>query len=185
MMSLSIEHQVKLESEFRSGDELIWREYRENEEEIEEELVSKLSGHEFRQLNRHAPDSMNKANNHCRNYNRSFSLKPRSSQGSAVLIHGLTDSPYSMRSTAAILEMQGLTTYVPRLPGHGFAGGALRHPNWQDWMAVLTIAMEEADAARVAGQPLILGGYSNGGILSLKYALECQRDDDLVCPDAI
>jgi hypothetical protein len=93
MMPLSIEHQVELESEFRAGDELNWREYRENEEKIEEELVRKMSGHEFRHLNRHAPDSMNKANSRSRNYNHSFSLKPRSSQGSAVLIHGLTDSP--------------------------------------------------------------------------------------------
>ena len=144
-----------------------------------------MSGHQFRQLNRHAQDRKNKANTYTRNYNRSFSLRPRSPKGSAVLVHGLTDSPYSVRSIAAILEMQELTTYVPRLPGHGFAVGALRHPKWQDWMAVLTLAMKEADSTRGAGQPLILGGYSNGALLSLKYALECQQNDDLVCPDAI
>jgi alpha-beta hydrolase superfamily lysophospholipase len=185
MMPLSIEHQVKLDSEFRSGDEMTWNEYRENEEKIEEEFMSKIAAHKFRQLNRHAPNGRNNASTHVRNYNRSFSLRPQSMRGSAVLVHGLTDSPYSMRSTAAILERQGFATYVPRLPGHGFAVGALRHPDWQDWMAVVTMAMKEADAAREAGQPLILGGYSNGGILSLKYAIECQQDDGQVCPDAI
>ena len=40
MMPLSIEHQVELDSEFRSGDEMTWNEYRENEERIEEEFMS-------------------------------------------------------------------------------------------------------------------------------------------------
>jgi len=185
MMSLGIEHQVELLSEFQSGDEMTWRQYLENEGNIDKELLDKLSAHKFRLLNRHAPDGINNARTYTKNYNRSYSLTPLTQRGSAVLVHGLTDSPYSMRSTAVIFQEQGLVTFIPRLPGHGFAVGALRRSQWQDWMAVVKIAMKEADAVRSAGQPLILGGYSNGAILSLKYSLACQRDEALVCPDAI
>jgi alpha-beta hydrolase superfamily lysophospholipase len=182
MIPLSAEHKVELLSEFQAGDEMTWRDYLANEKLIERELLDKLVGRQFQKLNRHAPKARQI---HDKKYNRSFSLSPSDKKGAAVLLHGLSDSPYSMRSTAEVFHQQGFETFVPRLPGHGYAVGALRYPTWQDWYAVVKIAMTEADAVREPGQRLVLGGYSNGGILSLKYSLACQNDSEMVCPDAI
>ena len=52
-------------------------------------------------------------------------------------------------------------------------------------MDIVKMAMREAHERRQTGQPIILGGYSNGGTLSLKYAIDCQSDPSMPCPDAI
>ncbi|SQC42641.1 membrane protein [Klebsiella pneumoniae] len=46
--------------------------------------------------------------------------KPR---GGVVLLHGLTDSPYSVRYLAQLWQQRGYVAVVPRLPGHGTAPG--------------------------------------------------------------
>jgi pimeloyl-ACP methyl ester carboxylesterase len=38
---------------------------------------------------------------------------------------------------------------------------------------------------REPGQPLLIVGYSNGGLLAIDYALRCNEDDELPCPDRI
>src|SRR6478672_2575327 len=40
-------------------------------------------------------------------YNRSFELVPAEIRGAALLVHGLSDSPYSMRALADTLYAQG------------------------------------------------------------------------------
>jgi alpha-beta hydrolase superfamily lysophospholipase len=52
-------------------------------------------------------------------YNRSFRLLKRDAVGHALLIHGLTDSPYSMKALAESLHSRGFEVTVLRLPGHG------------------------------------------------------------------
>jgi hypothetical protein len=50
-------------------------------------------------------------------YNRTFELVPAERRGSALLIHGLTDAPYSMLALARRLHARGLHVVVLRLPG--------------------------------------------------------------------
>ncbi len=70
---------------------------------------------------------------------------------------------------------------VPRLPGHGTAPGSLTAVNWGSWMATTRLAM------RLAGSPLPLHmvGYSNGGALAMKYALESLGGSALTRPQQI
>ncbi len=95
--------------------------------------------------------------------------KPR---GAVVLLHGLTDSPYSVKHLAVNYQQHGFVAVVPRLPGHGTAPGALTDVDWEMWMAATRLAVREA--TRLAGDavPLHLVGYSNGGALAMKYALD-------------
>ena len=51
-------------------------------------------------------------------YNRTFELVPRR-PGGALLVHGLTDSPSSMRALAERLTSEGYYTLSLRMPGHG------------------------------------------------------------------
>ena len=105
--------------------------------------------------------------------------KPR---GVAVMLHGLTDSPYSLKDIARIYQQQGFIAVVPRLPGHGTAPGALTAVDWEAWLAATRLAVREA--TRLAGNevPLHLVGYSNGGALALKYTLDSLDDATLRRP---
>ena len=52
-------------------------------------------------------------------------------------------------------------------------------------MAAVSIAMRKADDERKDDQPLILVGYSNGGLLAIRYALDCRAAKDRPCPDGL
>ena len=62
-----------------------------------------------------------------RTTHRQISSWPR---GAALLIHGLTDSPYSLRRVAEILQEEGYHVVGLRLPGHGTNPGTLATVSW-------------------------------------------------------
>jgi alpha-beta hydrolase superfamily lysophospholipase len=90
-----------------------------------------------------------------------------------------------MLSTAQSAVGAGYNVIVPRMPGHGFAVGGMLQARWEDWTATVRIAIRRAMEIREPGQPLLIVGYSNGGLLALDYALRCGDDDELPCPDRI
>lgn len=188
-MPLEAEHLIVLKKDFLASRDhtLDWTSYLALEQEVLEELETKIEerSRHATALNRHAAAGPNNPNGFEHNWNLSYKVEPaRGLKGSAVLIHGLTDSPYSMRATAGIFSEAGLETFVPRVPGHGFNAGSLASRNKEDWMSVVSLSVKAADAAREPGQPLVIGGYSNGAILALRYAIEC-KIKSLPCPDRI
>jgi len=118
-------------------------------------------------------------------YNRSFRLAQTQPKGQALLIHGLTDSPYSMKAMADSLHARGFDVTVLRLPGHGTLPSMMVEMSHRDWTAAVRIAARDV-AARVApGQPFYIGGYSTGGTLALQYALDGLTDPSLRRPDHV
>jgi alpha-beta hydrolase superfamily lysophospholipase len=103
--------------------------------------------------------------------NRTFELVPAEPRGAALLLHGLTDSPYSVRSLATLFHHHGLAALGLRLPGHGTAPSGLARVSRFDWLAAARLALARA-AERAAGGPLYLVGYSAGGTLALHLALD-------------
>jgi alpha-beta hydrolase superfamily lysophospholipase len=71
------------------------------------------------------------------------------------------------------------------MPAHGTVPAALTEVDWQDWLAATRLAVREA--RRIAGPdvPLHLVGFSNGGALALKYAMDALENDELARPDRI
>nr|MBP6627061.1 alpha/beta hydrolase [Arenimonas sp.] len=61
----------------------------------------------------------------------------------------------------------------------------LTNVDWQDWMAATRLAVREATRAAGPDLPLHLVGYSNGGALAMKYALDALEDDVLARPDHV
>jgi alpha-beta hydrolase superfamily lysophospholipase len=120
-----------------------------------------------------------------RNWNRSFVLQAAQPIGGVLLVHGLSDSPYSMRALAERLHSEGYTVVGLRVPGHGTCPRALAEVNWADWTAAMKIAVRGARALTPAGRPLVLAGYSNGGALSVHYATSAVEDKSLPAPDAV
>jgi carboxylesterase len=82
----------------------------------------------------------------------------------ALLIHGFTGCPASMRPMGEWLSQHGISTVGPRLPGHGTSWEDLERTTWRDWEAEA-----EAALAELAGRcsSLVVVGLSMGGCMAL------------------
>jgi alpha-beta hydrolase superfamily lysophospholipase len=119
------------------------------------------------------------------NWNRSFVLMPDGApRGAVVLLHGLTDSPYSLRHIAVRYREQGFVAIAIRLPGHGTVPAGLTTVRDADWRAATRLAVRTARELVKTG-PLHIVGYSNGGALALQYALDALENDELAAPDRL
>jgi carboxylesterase len=82
----------------------------------------------------------------------------------ALVIHGFTGNPDSMRGVAHALGDAGFAVELPLLPGHGTVVDDMIPTGWNDWLG----AAEEAYgklAARVPGKVIVVG-LSMGGALT-------------------
>lgn len=84
----------------------------------------------------------------------------------AVLLHGLTGSPYDLRPLAEGLAELGCSVSAPRLAGHENPE-SLSRASWREWYASAEAAL---DQARREGEPALLLGFSLGSLLSLRLA---------------
>ena len=96
----------------------------------------------------------------------------RGSRGAVVFLHGLTDSPYSGRNIARLYRDHGYVCVAIRLPGHGTVPSGLTAAQWEDWSEATRLAVREARRRIGPDRPLHMVGYSNGGALAMKYALD-------------
>ncbi|WP_376099895.1 alpha/beta hydrolase [Roseomonas sp. CCTCC AB2023176] len=122
-----------------------------------------------------------------RDWNRSFALEPEGADplGAVVLLHGLTDAPYSMRHIAEHYRRRGWVALGLRLPAHGTVPAALTDVTWEDWLAAARLALREARRRVGPGRPIHLVGYSNGGALAMKGALDALEDPRLTRVDRL
>jgi alpha-beta hydrolase superfamily lysophospholipase len=119
-------------------------------------------------------------------WNRSFVMEPAGpSRGAVVLLHGLTDAPYSLRHVAGLYRDAGFVAVAPRIPGHGTTPGGLTVAKAADWMAAVRLAAREARRRAGPSAPLHLVGYSNGGALAMTYALDALEDPGLPRPGKV
>ncbi|HDR2890720.1 TPA: alpha/beta hydrolase [Enterobacter asburiae] len=154
--------------------------------DLSSQVTDKTEASERTPLNRFYRHSLVWPDQFTPDANRSFVLMPVGKpRGAVVLLHGLTDSPYSVRHLAVDYQQRGFVAVAPRLPGHGTAPGALTDVDWETWLAVTRLAVREA--TRLAGDnvPLHLVGYSNGGALAMKYALDSLDSPQLRKPQQL
>jgi alpha-beta hydrolase superfamily lysophospholipase len=149
------------------------------------EVASRLTPAQRTPANRFFDDSPLDPARFATDWNRSFLLTPDGPPaGAAVLLHGMTDSPFSMRHLAETYRARGWVAIVPRMPGHGILPAGLSDAGWDDWLASTRMAVREA-RARAGNGPIHLVGYSNGGALALKYALDAIEEPRLPRPDRL
>jgi alpha-beta hydrolase superfamily lysophospholipase len=116
-------------------------------------------------------------------YNHSYELAPPGEpRGSVLLMHGLSDSPYSMRGIAETFQSRGYYVVALRLPGHGTVPAALREVRWQDWYAAVEAAAKYAAARGGTDNPFYIGGHSTGAALAALYAVRSLDDSTLPKP---
>lgn len=146
--------------------------------QLDSEVYAKVPTGTANALNRFSRQSLSDPGRWPSNWNRTFELRNDSPRAGVLLLHGLSDSPYSLRALGESLHQQGANVVGLRIPGHGTAPSGLVEARWRDMAAAVRIAMRHvSDAAD--GAPLFVVGYSNGGALAIEYALDALQDDAL------
>jgi carboxylesterase len=85
----------------------------------------------------------------------------------ALVLHGFTGCPQSMRPLAEAFATAGYTVELPRLPGHGTTVEDLARYGWDDWTAAVEAAYADL-ASRT--DSVVVAGLSMGGSLALHLA---------------
>jgi alpha-beta hydrolase superfamily lysophospholipase len=153
--------------------------------EVRTRVTDKLPAADQVPANRYFAGSPMHGSHFTTDWNRSFLWMPEGeSRGAVVLLHGLTDSPYSLRHVGAFYLQQGFVVVGARMPGHGTVPAGLARVSWRDWLATTRLSVRHARAL-AGGKPLHIVGYSNGAALALKYALDALQDEQLAKPDQL
>jgi len=171
-------------------DKTDWASYLKAEEAVfrgvRTEVTDKLDDEARVPGNRYFEGSPIYPGRFAQDWNRSYILEPDGPPvGAVVLLHGLTDSPYSLRHIARRYRDEGFVAVAIRMPAHGTVPAALTDVEWEDWDAATRLAVREARRRAGPSKPLHIVGFSNGGALAMKYALDAIDDKQLARPDRL
>jgi len=171
-------------------DKADWTGYLKAEEavfrDVRAEVVDKVEAQANALGNRYYAGSPIYPGKFAQDWNRSYILEPDGAPiGAVVLLHGLTDSPYSLRHIARRYRDLGFVAVAIRMPAHGTVPAALTTVEWEDWDAATRLAVREAVRRAGPSKPLHIVGFSNGGALAVKYALDAIEDARLARPDRL
>lgn len=185
-------HTERLETEFTAemvGDsEQTFKDYQALEgrlfQELNERIYSLPASEDVSTLSRYRSGSIADPRNQKPAWNRSFELARENAVGTVLLLHGMSDSPYSMRSIGLDLSRQGYHVVGLRLPGHGTIPSGLQHVQWQDMSAATALAATRLTELH-PDRPLHIIGYSTGASLALDYAIQSLGSKDLKTPASL
>jgi alpha-beta hydrolase superfamily lysophospholipase len=172
---LDVWHRAHLDQEFTAASRIAdFGEYLE----LEDRLFTQLNDEVYARtgpvgddwINRYKRGSLSDPERWSPNGNRSYELTGAAPWASVLLVHGLSDSPYSLRHLAQSLQESGVHALGLRVPGHGTAPSGLLEVTWQDMAGAVRLAVRHL-AERNPGRPIYIVGYSNGAALAVNYAL--------------
>ena len=185
-------HTVELDEEYtveKLGKVSSFDDYLKLEDRLFEQLQTEIYNAPLTmpesRLNRFDKNSLADPTHYQKNWNRSFTMAPDNPKGGVLLLHGLSDSPYSVRALAIKLYRQGYFVLGLRMPGHGTAPSGLVHASWQDMAAAVKLAVQHVSMKAGPQQPLYLLGYSMGAAQAVNYSLDALQDKNLRRADAI
>lgn len=185
-------HRIVIPGEYRvgaAGAPASFTEYRALEERLFAELRRRVlddpAAADTQVLGRYNPKALPAHLALDTEYNRSFELAPPSPRGAVLLVHGLSDSPYSMRALAETFFAQGYHVVVLRMPGHGTLPTGLLDVRWRDWYGAVELAAKYAAERAGPGHPLLAGGHSTGAALVTLYSLRSLSDASLPRPERL
>ena len=171
-------HTARLQHEFvasQAGRDYTFDDYRAQEARLFDEVRALSDAHFDATLDtaasRYAPGRGPYAARVEGDWNRSYLLPASPQRGVALLVHGLSDSPYSLRALALALRDAGVTVYGLRLPGHGTIPAGLDHALWEDWLAAVQVAVRQIRRDH-PDAPFWYVGYSTGATLGIRYSID-------------
>lgn len=118
------------------------------------------------------------------NWNRSFELATAAPRAGVLLLHGMSDSPYSLRQLGLSLHAAGAYVIGMRMPGHGTAPAGLVELQVGDMTAAVQLGMRHL-AEQAGDRPLYIVGYSTGAALAVQYVLAQRKDASLPPADRL
>jgi carboxylesterase len=101
----------------------------------------------------------------------------------ALVLHGFTSNPDSMKGLAHALAAAGFAVELPLLPGHGTVVDDMLDTGWKDWLGAAEEALEKLQA-RVPGK-VIVAGLSMGGALTCWLASDHPELAGIVAINAV
>ncbi|MEJ2530622.1 MAG: alpha/beta hydrolase [Halioglobus sp.] len=178
---LEVWHLADLDEEFTADSPVTaFGEYLELEDRLFEQLNDKVYARTgppgSDQINRYKRGSLADPARWPRNWNRSYVMEADEPSARVLLLHGLSDAPYSLRAMAQRLHAAGATVLGLRIPGHGTAPSGLVEVRWQDMAAAVRLALRHLSAHD--NLPVYIVGYSNGAALAIDYALASLEEED-------
>jgi alpha-beta hydrolase superfamily lysophospholipase len=189
---LEIWHTYEAEHAFQARDYpdgISLGEYRELEDrlfaEIDEHVYTTVRADSLDTFNRYNKQGLAYAGEEGQAWNRSFSIDTDNPTGGILLLHGASDSPYSVRALAQVFADHGLYVAAFRLPGHGTIPAGLKNAEIKDWIAIARSGAKHVADKIGPELPLYMGGYSTGAALSLDYTLDAVLDDSMRAPDRL
>jgi len=187
--ALSTWHTTILENEFNSKSNIKdFDDYLALEEKLFKELdthiYDKVSESEKDRINRYSRNSISDPKRWPKAYNRSYELPVENPKMGILLLHGMSDSPYSLHTQAEYLQKKGVWVVSMRMPGHGTIPSGLIKLKWQDMAAVVKIGMKRLEQ-KVGSKPIYIMGYSTGATLALNYTLSALKDESLTVPESL
>jgi alpha-beta hydrolase superfamily lysophospholipase len=185
-------HTVRLTEEFTahdytSGAITTLAQYRAREqrlfEQVRTQVYAKVAAEDHSPINRYWSGSRSDPNGWATNWNKTFVMTPAAAPLAGVLLlHGMSDSPYSLRTIGQALVTQGVQVVGLRLPGHGTAPAGMLTFEVEDLVAATRLAMRDLRRTLGPDKPIYMVGYSNGAALSVTYALDAREDASLPAP---
>ncbi len=185
-------HTARLSEEFDAdmvGDEIRdFDDYRSLEDrlfaELREEVYARVeTGPEYG-LVRYSAGSAADPARRDPDYNRSFEFQVDNPKGGILLLHGMSDSPYSLHELGERLHEEGYWVIGLRLPGHGTAPSGIKRATWRDMAAATRLAMDHL-VGTVGPRPVHIAGYSTGAALAIDLTLNSIEDVDLRTPSSL
>lgn len=184
--ALDLWHTTLLEGEFTAGSAVAdWKGYLALEDalfrELDEKIIARIPPAQRTEFNRFSAGSKSDPARWPSNWNRSFEWPVPGARFGVLLLHGYTDSPYSLRAIGETLRAKGGHVLALRIPGHGTAPSALRTITAEDMNAAVELAMAHLHA-ELPDKPIIIVGYSNGAALALHHSFAAINDGRGVKP---
>lgn len=187
--SLSTWHTTILENEFtlhskvKSFDDYLALEKRLFYE-LDREVYDQVLPHEKNTIQRYTRNSISDPIRWKNRWNKSFELPVDNPKMGVLLLHGMSDSPYSLHTQAEYLHKKGVWVISMRLPGHGTTPSGLRDVKWEDMAEVVKIGMRRL-SEKLGDKPIHIMGYSTGAPLALNYTLTALDDPTLKDPTSL
>jgi len=148
-------------------------------DEMQDKIYRKKTNRQQFQLIRYDSGSLADPTSYDTNWNRSFELKQDDAKAGILLLHGLSDSPYSLRAIAETLHKQGYYVLGLRMPGHGTIPSGLVDASWQDMAAAVKLAAIHLSKQIGESSKFHIIGYSMGAAQAVYYSLDALHDTSL------
>ena len=169
--------QVRTFDDYQALEERLFR-------QLDEKVYAKSETGPGHNLDRYSPGSAADPRNQQPDWNRSFELSTDKPRGAILLLHGMSDSPYSLRTLGEALNKKNYWVLGLRMPGHGTAPSGLRHISRQDMAAAVRLGMTHL-GEKMNGKPVHMIGYSTGAPLAIGFTLDALEGKAATIPASL